>query len=75
MANEAMESVDKAIDSAYLLGQIDAFSSFLDRDYDPKMTILQNLLVPGAFEALREQLAWRMMSWCLANNLAMAAGR
>lgn len=69
------DAIDEAIDSAYLCGQIDALSMFLVPNYNPQAMVLENLLVPGAFENRRNELLWTFSCWCFALNCAMVAGR
>jgi hypothetical protein len=68
-----MDAIEQAIDNSFVWGQIDILIYVLEKA--PGAFFQMVLKSKGGFPEVRDALMWAYHSWCLAHNLAWAAGR
>lgn len=69
------ESIDEAIDNAYMLGQIDVLRAVLGLGTLDQVSTMRAIMSLDGVREMRDELSWRYFCWCFAQNCAMVTGR
>jgi hypothetical protein len=66
-------AVDEAIDNAYMLGQIDVLRTVFGLGTLDQVTTMRAIMSLDGVREMRDELSWRYICWCFAQNCVIGA--